>query len=271
MPPGLPDFSDLGTFLLAILVVFAVVEFRYFLVSGIFFLVFFTGDPARKKFKKIDRRPYPAGQFRREIWRSTLSSFVFGISGALLAWMWQQGYARIYWNAGDHHWLWMPASLLIALFAQETYYYWLHRWMHIPAVFRVVHRWHHDSRIASPWTAFSFHPLEAVIQALFLPLILLVLPMQVWVLITLLVIMTISSVVNHLDWEIYPHWFGRNPLTRALIGATHHALHHKQYRYNYGLYFTWWDKWLKTESPSYEETFRENAGGSADVNGHGTP
>ena len=271
MPPGLPDFSNLGTFLLAILVVFAVVEFRYFLVSGIFFWVFFTGDPGRKRARKINDRPYPPGQFRREIWRSTLSSFVFGVSGALLGLLWQKGYAKIYWDPLEHHWWWLPLSLLIALFLQETYYYWLHRWMHIPAVFRVVHRWHHDSQIASPWTAFSFHPYEAVIQALFLPLLLLFVPMQVWVLILMLVIMTLSSVINHLDWEVYPAWFLRNRFTRGLIGATHHAMHHKQYKYNYGLYFTWWDKWLKTESPLYEKTFQEKSGGRAGLSDHGTP
>jgi sterol desaturase/sphingolipid hydroxylase (fatty acid hydroxylase superfamily) len=41
------------------------------------------------------------------------------------------------------------------------------------------------------------------------------------------------------------------------IGATHHALHHKQFRYNYGLYFTFWDKTSKTESPLYDTLFND--------------
>jgi Delta7-sterol 5-desaturase len=44
---------------------------------------------------------------------------------------------------------------------------------------------------------------------------------------------------------------------RGLIGATHHSLHHKQFKYNYGLYFTFWDKWKRTESPVYEQLFEE--------------
>jgi Delta7-sterol 5-desaturase len=127
--------------------------------------------------------------------------------------------------------------------------------MHNPKIYKVVHQWHHDSHIASPWTAFSFHPIEGFIQAIFLPLLLLFLPMNVWVLVFMLLIMSFSSVINHLDIEIYPRWFARIPLLRTLIGATHHSLHHKQFKYNYGLYFTWWDKWQKTESPHFDELF----------------
>jgi hypothetical protein len=48
-----------------------------------------------------------------------------------------------------------------------------------------------------------------------------------------------------------PQNFQRHLFGKWLIGATHHSLHHKQFKYNYGLYFTFWDKWKKTESPLY--------------------
>ena len=37
----------------------------------------------------------------------------------------------------------------------------------------------------------------------------------------------------------------------------HHDLHHKYFIHNYGLYFTWWDKWFGTEHPKYQVTFEE--------------
>ncbi|MBL0152696.1 MAG: sterol desaturase family protein [Chitinophagaceae bacterium] len=172
---------------------------------------------------------------------------------------WQTGYIKVYLKGSDYAWWWIPLSGLLALFLQETYYYWLHRWMHIPSVYKLVHKWHHDSQIASPWTAFSFHPLEGLIQAAFLPLLLLVIPMHLYVLIGLLVIMSISSVINHLDIEVYPKWFARHFLGKWLIGATHHSLHHKQYKYNFGLYFTCWDVIGKTESPYYGQLFDEKS------------
>ncbi|MGV3657157.1 MAG: sterol desaturase family protein, partial [Chitinophagaceae bacterium] len=102
---------------------------------------------------------------------------------------------------------------------------------------------------------FSFHPLEGLLQAIFLPLLLLLLPMHLYVVIIQLTIMTFSSVINHLDVEVYPKNFHKNLFGKWLIGATHHSLHHKQFKYNYGLYFTFWDKWKKTESPLYEQLF----------------
>ena len=72
--------------------------------------------------------------------------------------------------------------------------------------------------------------------------------------------MTISSVINHLDIEIYPKGFNNTIPGRWFIGATHHSLHHKQFKYNYGLYFTFWDKRKKTESPLFKQLFEKATG-----------
>src|SRR5439155_24508149 len=135
-----------------------------------------------------------------------------------------KGFTRIYLSITDYPLWYLPLSLIIAMGIHETYYYWLHRWMHRPRIFSVIHKVHHDSNITSPWTAFSFHPLEGLLQAIFLPLLLIVLPMHVYVLLIQLTIMTFSSVINHLDIEIYPKYFHKHFLGRWLIGATHHSL-----------------------------------------------
>ncbi len=127
--------------------------------------------------------------------------------------------------------------------------------MHKPKVFRIVHKIHHDSNITSPFTAFSFHPFEGLLQAVFLPVMLIILPVHYYIIIIQLTIMTVSSVINHLDIEIYPRKFNKNLIGKWLIGATHHSLHHKQFKFNYGLYFTFWDKIKKTESPVYDKLF----------------
>ena len=259
---NLPDFSQPKWFLLASLIVYLVVVGRYFLISGLFYAAFYVWFSKKWKSKKITERDYSPGQFRKEIFRSNITAILFGFSGALLLLFWQKGYTKLYEDIHAYPLWWLPVSLVAAMAMQETYYYWLHRWMHIPRIFKVVHKWHHDSHIASPWTAFSFHPIEGLFQAIFLPLILLFLPMHLYVLVIMLVIMSFSSVINHLDIEIYPKWFSKVFFMRWLIGASHHSLHHKQYKYNYGLYFTWWDKWLKTESPSYDELFEEKSGKS---------
>ena len=263
----LPDVSNPLWFFVVSLIVYAVVVGRYFLLSWLFYKIFYVWRHEKWKAHKINKRDYPAGQFKKEIWRSNLTAILFGISGAVLLLLYQNGHTRIYENIHDYSLWWLPISLLVALLLQETYYYWLHRWMHIPAIFKIVHKWHHESQIASPWTAFSFHPLEGLIQAMFLPLVLLFLPMNLYVLVIMLTIMSVSSVINHLDIEIYPAWFSRNVISRSMIGATHHSLHHKRYKYNFGLYFTWWDRLFKTESPFYENLLKgKKTEGKQEVN-----
>jgi sterol desaturase/sphingolipid hydroxylase (fatty acid hydroxylase superfamily) len=257
----LPDLSNPLWFLVAVAVVFAVVIGRYFLIAGAFYSFFYKWSKQRWQKRKINQRDYKAGQFKMEVTWSMITAAIFAVSGAVMGLLWQKGFTKVYTDVQDYpHW-WLPVSLLLALFLHETYYYWLHRWMHHPTVFRIVHKVHHDSNITSPWTAFSFHPFEGLLQALFLPILLMVMPMQLYVLIIHLTIMTFSSVINHLDIEVYPRGFHKNLLGKWLIGATHHSLHHKQFKYNYGLYFTFWDKWKKTESPVFEKLFEEKTRG----------
>lgn len=253
----LPDFSKPIWFLIVTAIVFAVVIGRYLFIAGLFYLVFYTWFPKHWQQRKINERSYKPGQFKSEVKWSMLTAFIFALSGAVTVVLWQKGFTKVYMDWGEYPLWWIPLSLVIAMILHETYYYWLHRWMHHPKIFRVVHKVHHDSNITSPWTAFSFHPFEGILQAIFLPLLLLIFPMHLYVLIFQLTIMTFSSVINHLDIEIYPARFHKNFFGKWLIGATHHSLHHKQFKYNFGLYFTFWDKWKKTESPVFEKLFEE--------------
>jgi lathosterol oxidase len=257
----LPDLTNPFWFLVSTLMMFVVVTGRYFLVAGFFHAIFYVWFSKRWQFRRINHRPYRKDQFKKEVFWSCITAMLFAVSGSFTALLWQKGFIKIYIKASDYPLWWLPTSLLLALFLHETYYYWIHRWMHRPAVFKMVHKVHHDSNITSAWTAFSFHPLEGLLQALFLPLVLLILPIQLYILIIQLTIMTLSSVINHLDIEIYPRNFHKHFPGKYLIGATHHALHHKQFKYNYGLYFTFWDKWKATESPDFSKLFEDKTKG----------
>ncbi len=47
------------------------------------------------------------------------------------------------------------------------------------------------------------------------------------------------------------------PLFDFLTTTTHHDLHHAQAGWNYGLYFTWWDRLMGTEHPDYHARFAQ--------------
>lgn len=245
----LPELTAPATFLLFTLLFFIIITGRYLFISGIFYFIFYIWHPEKWKKKKLSARRYPPGQLRKEITWSIITAGLFAVMGVITLLLWQKGFTQVYTQVSAFGWYYLPLSLLLSLLFQETYYYWLHRWMHIPSVFRIVHKVHHESNITSPFTAFSFHPIEGFLQALILPLSLLLIPMHPVVILIQLLIMSISSVINHLNIEICPAYFQKSVIGKWLIGATHHSLHHSQFKYNYGLYFTAWDKWKKTESP----------------------
>lgn len=255
----IPDFTTDFWPLLVTLGFFIVIAGRYFLMAGLFYGIFYLWFPAKWKERKISTRNYPKGQFKKEMKWSLVNALLFSVAGMLMVLLWQKGYTQVYTDVNAYPLWYLPASLIIFMLLHETYYYWLHRWMHRPGVYRIVHKVHHDSHIASPFTAFSFHPIEGILQAVFMPVMLLILPMHYCVIVVALVIMTFSSVINHLDIEIYPknsyRFWGK-----WIIGASHHSLHHKEFRYNYGLYFTFWDKLKKTESPGFKNLFKTLTG-----------
>ncbi|MEZ4750285.1 MAG: sterol desaturase family protein [Bdellovibrionota bacterium] len=80
----------------------------------------------------------------------------------------------MYLDIGEHGWFYFFLSVPLLMGLHEVYFYWTHRWLHHPWWFKRVHRVHHESVNPTPWAVFSFHPVEAVIQAVVLPLLILV-------------------------------------------------------------------------------------------------
>ncbi|MFD1819199.1 Sterol desaturase/sphingolipid hydroxylase, fatty acid hydroxylase superfamily [Pseudarcicella hirudinis] len=257
------DFTDPFTFLALTALIFGIVMIRYVILAGLFHVIFYYWFPEKWQVRKLNKKDYPPDQFRKEVCWSALTGLIFSIVGSFAVIIWQTGYSRIYLKINDYPILWFPLSILFSMLIHETYYYWVHRWMHLPKVFKWVHKVHHDSKITSVWTAFSFHPVEGILEALIMPVIVMVIPMHYYAILIHLTIMTLTAAINHLDIEIYPKNAFGDILGKHMIGATHHSHHHKFYRYNFGLYFTFWDKVAKTESPGFEREFegRENISG----------
>jgi Delta7-sterol 5-desaturase len=250
------DWTIPGNFFLLSMLFFLIVFLRYVLLSGLYHQLFFGWLRDRFKKRILDVRFKP-GQILREIAWSGFTSLIFAVSGVIMLILWQQGFTRLYADFAQYPLWYMPVSLLVYMFIHETYYYWLHRWMHRPEVFRNIHKVHHDSIHTSSWTSFSFHPWESILQAVIIPVLLFIFPIHIYMLLVLLIIMTVSAIINHASVEVYPAGFEKNPVGKWLIGAVHHDIHHKKFRYNFGLYFTFWDKWMNTEYPEFESEFRE--------------
>jgi lathosterol oxidase len=187
-------------------------------------------------------------QIRREIGWSLASAAIYGIPAGVVAWGWaNRGWTRIY--ADLHAWpLWyLPVSVLLYLLAHDAWFYWTHRVMHRPRLFRRAHAVHHASRPPTAWAAMSFHWIEALTGAVVIPLLVFAIPIHVGALGLVLAIMTVMGVTNHMGWEIFPSFVWRGPLGAWLITASHHQRHHDLYGCNYGLYFRFWDRLCGTD------------------------
>ena len=241
--------SPLGC-LIATAILFIILAARYFLFGYLLHWFFYVRKDPRWQQHRIVQQPADRRQFLSEMKWSMISSLIFAVAGVLLGILYLRGYTAITVDSQQLPAWYHPISLLMVMLLHEFYYYWIHRWMHRPRIYRMVHRVHHDSRITSPWTAFSFHPLEAIIQAAFLPLVLMLVPIHAVTLLVLLMIMTVSGFINHLGYEIYPSGFRKHILGKWVIGASHHARHHRQHRYNFGLYFNFLDVLFDTEAPA---------------------
>ncbi len=187
-------------------------------------------------------------QIGSEVRWSLLSALIFGLPAGLVAWGWQnRGWTQIYTDVQAFPLWYLPVSVLLYLIAHDTWFYWTHRWMHRPVVFRTVHAVHHASKPPTAWAAMSFHPWEAITGAVVIPVLVFVIPIHVAALGFVLTIMTVMGVTNHMGWEMFPRWLVNGPAGRLFITASHHQRHHEQYRCNYGLYFRFWDQMCGTD------------------------
>ena len=66
-----------------------------------------------------------------------------------------------------------------------------------------------------------------------------------------------AMIVLHDAWFYWMHRSLHHKLLFRMAHATHHDLHHTEGRYNFGLYFTWWDRMMGTEHPTYHARFEE--------------
>lgn len=237
-------------------IIFAFDFGRYLIAASLTALLVWGLRRSRLAARKIQAREATMADKRREVLQSIQSALVY--VGVSLFVIWGVDSGVLHRFQGSFGWAGDLALIAAILVAHDTYFYWAHRMMHHPRLFRTFHRAHHRSITPTPWAAYSFAVPEAVVMALFVPLWLLFVATPGWVLFVWLNIQIIRNCMGHAGFELHPRWWLASPLTRWINTTTHHDLHHNGgFNRNYGLYFTWWDKWMGTEHPDYAARFAE--------------
>ncbi len=229
---------------------------RYLIAAGALSLILWFAKQYTEA-RRIQKRKASFADYKREFLSSMRTVLIFAVTTISTVLFIETGWVNI--DRGAINWPIFAVQLAAMIVAHDAYFYWMHRALHHKSLFRMAHLHHHKSRTPTPWAAYSFASFEAFSEAAFVPAYLLLVstigaPMYDFAIFIFLAHMIIRNVMGHAGIELFPAGWTRIPLG-WITTTTHHDLHHSQGNSNFGLYFTWWDRWMGTEHPQYQERF----------------
>jgi lathosterol oxidase len=229
----------------------------YMLYTGSFYLVFYMWKNKKYWYAKIQQL-YPENKYViREIKYSLSTVLIFTLVISLVVWARINGWTRFYEPISKHGYVYFFFSIGLMVFIHDTYFYWTHRLMHWKPLFKLAHKTHHLSTNPTPFAAYAFHPIEAFVEVGILPLIAFTIPYNRSAIIIFGIYSLSLNVMGHLGFELFPKGFATHRLFKWHNTSTHHNMHHRLVKCNYGLYFNFWDRLMKTNHPHYEESFND--------------
>lgn len=206
------------------------------------------------KARKIQPRGFKWKIFRNE---AIIAMVTLAISGKIIgmgkAWLTANGW--ITFNHEAASWWVVTLEFGAYFFLFDTYFYWLHRWMHKEPVYSWVHKLHHKSTSPNLLTTLSVHPLESLINGGFVPLFLTVFTVHDATLGLIFPTNILMGLYVHSGYEFLPRWWNRSWVTKWFITATFHDQHHRYFLGNFGGYTTIWDYLCDTVRKKYEADF----------------
>jgi len=227
----------------------------YFIIAGMAFLLFYVLFKGRFSKNKIQEKKATRKDFIREILHSVQSAAIMSAISVAVLFTSVRTHTLVYLDVNTYGILYLIFSVPAALIIHDTYFYWMHRLLHHPAIFKYAHLQHHRSTNPSPWASYSFHFLEAITEGAIMPILVFILPMHP-IAITLFILSGfLINVYGHLGYEIMPLGFRHTLAFQIFNTSVHHNLHHSRFKGNYGLYFRIWDRIMGTENPDYVKNY----------------
>lgn len=190
--------------------------------------------PALGLGRVLDPRPVRAGQLREEFTQSAQSILIFGL-GMVFPWgLLQLGWAQFAVDPSG----WRIAAEVVVLAVWNDVHFWVnHRLLHT-RVLRRFHGPHHRTLVCTPFSTYSFHPLEAAMLGNVILLPMLLHDFSFWALASVPVVSLFLNNIGHSNYDFFPrashgHWFA---------ASRRHHLHHACHSGNYGFQFTFMDR-----------------------------
>ena len=158
---------------------------------------------------------------------------------SVVLWAMANGYAPVITFAGNP--VWFVLALMLLPIWSAFHFYWVHRLLHVPFLYRHVHSLHHRNVNIGPWSGLSMHPVEHLLYLSTL-LIHLVVPSHPIHLVFHVLYQGPGAAMTHTGYEDILIRDKR----RLALGTFYHQLHHRYYECNYGNQEMPWDRWFGT-------------------------
>jgi sterol desaturase/sphingolipid hydroxylase (fatty acid hydroxylase superfamily) len=244
---------------------------RYLIGAGGTFLVINVLLARYLASRKIRAERPGRRQIAAEVLASLRTVLIFSLVGVGITVAATFGWLNVYSDPAARGWPYFAFNVVALIVAHDAWFYWTHRLMHRPRLFRWFHRLHHRSNNPSPWASYSFDAAEAVVNAVYLPIALLLMPTSILAAFIFTAHMMLRNAIGHCGYEVFPARSDGRPLFGWLTTVTHHDLHHARAGTNFGLYFTFWDRIMGTEDPNYPRAFAQAVGARTADDGASLP
>ncbi|XP_046899265.1 lathosterol oxidase [Hypomesus transpacificus] len=189
---------------------------------------------------KLMKHPqFLENQVLREIKYAITSLPVISIPTVALFFAEVRGYSKLYDNVNESPlgWPGVLFSMISFLLFTDMCIYWIHRFLHHKRIYKNFHKPHHVWKIPTPFASHAFHPVDGFLQGLPYHIYPFLFPLHKVLYLGLYLFVNIWTVSIHDGDYRVPRL-----LQEVVNGSAHHTDHHLFFDYNYGQYFTLWDR-----------------------------
>ena len=243
-----PEFGHLFSGNLTWIVQIFVRNFLLLLaISGGLHLYFFKYTLQGKKLK-FDARPLIKNgrmfSFNDQVhdnvfWSLTSGVFFWSAWEVFVLWSQINGFAPSLKFTDNP--IWFVALFALIPLWYSFFFYWIHRALHWPPLYKRVHALHHRNINLGPWSGMAMHPVEHLMY-LGSVVIHLIIPSHPLHVIFHLQFNVLISIFSHTGFE----GLLIGDKNRINLGYFFHQLHHRYFECNYGTDEMPWDKWFGT-------------------------
>ena len=135
--------------------------------------------------------------------------------------------------------VWFVLIFLLLPVWGSFHFYWIHRLLHWPLLYRLAHALHHRNVNIGPWSGMSMHPVEHILY-LSTGLIHWVVASHPIHFLYHMQLKALEAATSHTGFESLLV----KDKSKLLLGDFFHQLHHRYFECNYGTLEMPWDRWF---------------------------